>query len=91
MGSNFGETNLISPCWFELLMHPLVNLVKLLVCVVYAFLVQLLGDIGKEVTLIIISKFGLQLSSLASLLVLRGSLLRVKPVAPVLQNQWHRI
>ena len=34
---NFGETNLVSPYWFELLMHSLVNLVKLLVCVVYAF------------------------------------------------------
>ena len=34
---NFGETNLVSPCWFELLMHSLVNLVKLLICVVYAF------------------------------------------------------
>ena len=77
MEPNFGKTNLVS-------LLLLVNFVKLLVCIVYAFSVQVLGDIGKEVTLIIISKFGLQLSSLASLLVLRVSLLRVKSVAPVL-------
>ena len=45
---------------------------------------QVPGDIGDKDTLIIISKFGLQLSSLSSLLVQRGSLLRVKSVAPVL-------
>ena len=70
------------PVWLSLCINYF--LVKLLVCVVYTFWVQVLGDIGNKATLIVISKFGLQLSLLSSLLVQRGSLLRVKLVAPVL-------